>query len=115
MFREKILLVLLVCFGLFLIGANDSMAQTQKGTFLGYAYLQPEGRLEHAVMVAAPDNLKQVLYLGELAELDKELAECFKMALEYEFELEITGNVKVYNDGSKSLVFDKETTCSHRN
>ncbi len=116
MLKEKFFMVLVLCFGLFCFTGSEGLAQTTKGTFIGYAYLQPEGgNIEHATMVVAPDNLKQVLYLGIYSELNKELAECFKTALEYEFELEVSGNVKVYENGEKFLIVDNDTTCSHRN
>ncbi len=115
MLKEKILILFVLCSALFLFNSNDCSAQGKKDTIIGYAYISPEGSLDHATLVAAPDNLKQVLYLGEINELSADLAECFKTALEHEFEVVITGNIGTYNNGSKYLVRDQKVTCTHRN
>ncbi len=115
MLKEKIFILFVLCSALFLFNSADCSAQGKKDTVIGYAYLSPEGSLDHAVLVAAPNNLKQILYLGEINELNAELAECFKTALEYEFEVVITGNIDTYNDGSKYLVRNQKFTCTHRN
>ncbi len=115
MLQKKIFLMCLICFGLFLFSVNDSSAQTKRETLLGYPFIGYEGNLEYAELIAMPDSNERVANLGEFSELSKEFIDCFNKAIEYQLELEITGNVMTDTSGYKFLRFDNSTTCSHRN
>ncbi len=114
MLKEKIFIALTLCAGLFLFTGSDSYSADE--TIVGYPYLQPEGNIDYATLVAAPDNLTGVLFIGELSETSESFRQCFLKGTDRELELVITGTIVPYDSPyhKKKLIFDEKTTCSTR-
>ncbi len=111
---KKILTVLVLGAGFFMFNAGDCYAQE---TVKGYAYLMPEGNIDHATLVVAPDDLKGVLFIGDIATFNEEFRGCFKSSLDYGLEMVVTGSIEPYDDPyyKKRLLADDKIKCELRN